>query len=678
MHKPWQYILVDTVEKYQKMVTDLDSCERLGLDTESSGPSIRKYTKRMAIPGKMVNMYHPATTLSGISLAHTASRRSWYVPKGHSKGNLPIVYVNALERLLEGKECWIHNIPHEMKALSLKEKPPHWYDTIILLWVMGRKAGKKGYGLKDATPYHLEWNMSSFNEVVGQRVFSELTPEEGLAYACEDAIAAAQLADRFYPELKKHDVQDVFYTEMEYVEVFHSCELAGMPLDVEGTASLEERLSTRSTELFREWNKLAPNRKVAGVWQQTVPQLHAPPETDGRWTGKNWVSRKKAVRKVWPVSPTSSDQLQSLFTLGIWPKDEEYITPATKEKKQRGETPKVTFQVGATALEYYMELLPEKSQGHALAAILAEKKTLDKNLSSFTRGYIVAHEDAQDGRVHTSFLQHGTETGRASSSSPNLMQVPTRTKLGKEVRALFKATPGSSIIVADYGQLEYRVGADYCKKGYLWECFQKGIDPHGATMEIYSIPRDSAKSFNFCGYYGGGPAKLASIIDCSLAEGKDIHARLMDQFSEEQLLMKRIKKAVRERGWVKSKTGFKRWLPDALLRCHEKHGRANPRWDCDTCFRISRAERQAANHVIQSTGAGITKRAMLLWHRSKVQGTVLMGQVHDELLVQAWEDEEHAARYLEQCMVQAARDVGLVVPMSVDAGIGDSWATAKG
>lgn len=428
MKHPAYYEIVDTRAKMQDMVAHVAAAPRIGLDTESSGPNLIKYKGGKEVDGNMVNMFHPATTLTCCTVATPS--RSFMVPLGHTRGvNLPISLWNGsqglLEALMRHPRVWIHNVPHEMKALGLRERPKGWYDTILLAWVTGQTADGE-LGLKALAPHHLGWRMSNFRQVVGDGVFSELTPEQGKAYAIEDAIAALQLADKLIPLLDKLSVKQVFLDEMSFVECFNEMECNGQDIDRERVEQLEDKLRARDKVLYREWCQIAPNRKVDGVWQQTVPQMHMPPITFGRWTGKSWAHTRKKYVTPAPLSPSSSPQLQHLFDLGVWQADK--MHPRTRTN---------ALSVGKAGLEHIIQSIPEGSQGYELAEILLEKKAITKNLSAFTRGFIVAAENSIDGRIHPSYLQHGTQTGRASCSNPNLQQVPSRTEAGKEIRACF-------------------------------------------------------------------------------------------------------------------------------------------------------------------------------------------------------------------------------------------------
>lgn len=653
----YRYILVDDYEKCKKLLTLLEreDIDQLGFDTESSGPQLLGYSKGKVKEVNMINMYSKATSLTGFSLAHKASKRSWYVPLGHRHGNAPESLLGAFMEVLQKKTLYIHNVPHELLALGMARRPAGWLDTIILSWCLGMKA-PRGYGLKELTPVHLGWSMSKFKDVVGDRTFAELLPAEGTEYACEDAVASLELASKFAPKLKANDLEQVFDDEMSIVEVVHRMQLNGMDVDLENIDNLKVELETTASRLYREWYKLAPF-------------THPPPRV-WRWLkGEGRVVLRKDEQTSEQIRPSSTAELQRLWYLGIFGD----IKESPKSEKSGA------FSTSADALEYQMDILPGGSLGYQLAKILLELKVISKNLSAFTTGYKLAAIHSHDNRIHPSFLQHGTTTGRMSCRGPNLQQVPTRSDIGKRIRQMFIAPPGHKMVVADYGQLEYRIGAHYCGKGYLWDIFKAGGDPHQMTMDKFGFDRDTAKTVNFKGFYSGSMWGNREQLGMDKKQVREFQRELDETFSEERKLFRKIESLAESRGWVKTFFGFKRWLPDAKLHCYAAGDRGHNKYECDTCSRKAQAFRQAGNMVIQGTGAGVTKRAMLWWHDNyEAPHTRLLGQVHDELIVRAVEPAAlEAAHDLEFSMVNASLRSEIRVPMAVEAGIGDSWGEAK-
>lgn len=659
--KPWQYILVDTENKFRQMLAGLEQATLIGMDTESGGPSLPKYKKGEILEGDFINLYHPATSLTGISLADIDANKAWYVPFGHYRGNASLHLLSELLDFLRKPTTApvaIHNAKHELKALGMHRKPAHWQCTLVMAWVTGKYVPGKGLGLKDMTRHFLKWGMSSFGETTAGKSFNCLTPEEGLHYAIEDAIAAAQLYRGLDKLLDKLEVRQVYEHEMLYPELLAEVENTGLLLDEKHLEVLFDTLSERVKKHYRVWYANCPNRKVDGVWVDTVPEMHSPPTAWGKQKRKFPVCESG-------INPASPTQMQVFFQLGWWP-------TVGIEQTASG------YSTNAASLELIKEHLEEGTQAYKCVDALLEIKLIEKMRTTFTRGLLVQQQDSQDRRLHGSLNQTGTKTGRLSSSGPNLQNLPAHSEIGKEIRKGIIAGEDYKLVVADYSSLEYRIGAHYAGKGYLWDCYQNDVDPHGATMQAYGVDRPTAKKLNFAGFYGGGIGQYTNILHVDRAEAKDIKADVDERFRHERKVMDAIQEAAVRRGWVKNWFGFKRWLPDAQKVCH-RAGRGHNQWECETCSAIARAKRQASNMVMQSTGGSLTKRAMLAW-RSKhnsVTAAILV-QVHDEIVIRAAElSAGYIASELPRVMMQVGVDAGIKVPLVAEANIGDNWAEAK-
>lgn len=661
----YRFILVDDYDKATKFLKFLEDCdEPLGFDTESSGVEALKVSKGKLVKAKMLNMHSRSTTLTGFSVAQKSTKRAWYVPLGHQFGNAPESLLGAFMRVLVSKNLYIHNLSHELKALGLAKEgyrfvPPGWEDTCVMAWVASMK-GAKGFGLKDLTPKYLGWTMTSFSEVTKGASFGSLLPEQGLAYACEDAIAACELAEIFKAKLAAEGLTDVYSSERSFIDSLNEAESNGFHVDVAGVISLKDELVPLRKALYAQWCELAP-------------VIHAPPRV-WRWVNTKNARVPRQDEESYKVSPNSPKDLQVLWHRGYFSEEGAPTSDKTKD-----------FSTSADALEHQLDVLPAESQGYKLAKILVEMKVIDKNLTSFTDGYIVAATHSHDGRIHPSFKLHGTSTGRLSCSDPNLQQVPSRSEIGKRIRKLFTAPEGSKLVVADYGQLEYRVGAHYTKQGYLYDCFKNGIDPHGVTQQKFAhinMDRAGAKRLNFKGFYGG-----SMMNESHLGLDKDglweLQKELEETFRHERDMFKRIDQAVIARGYVRNLFGFRRYLPKAQLVCSIRHNKDNSKYDCPVCSAQAGAIRQARNAVIQGTGAGITKRAMKMFldelrAKKLVPAVKLLGQVHDEILAEAEDGFEGAAKeILEHSMLRAASESGIQIPMAVEAKIGNSWGDCK-
>ena len=276
------------------------------------------------------------------------------------------------------------------------------------------------------------------------------------------------------------------------------------------------------------------------------------------------------------------------------------------------------------------------------------------------------------GRVHTSFDQTGTATGRISSSEPNLQNIPVRTEMGREIRKAFIVNPGCVLADADYSQIELRVMAHFSGDAAMVDAFQKGQDIHTRTAaEVYGVPMDqvtrdmrsSAKAVNFGLVYGISEFGLARNIGVSRREAADFIARYFLRYPGVKKYMDEAVKKGYEQGYAVTMMGRRRQLPEL------KSGNVNVR---------SFGERAAMNTPVQGTAADIIKLAMVRVHDAlKKEGLKarLILQVHDELLIEApREEEETVSRILRECMEQV---YALKVPLVAEVKTGESWYDTK-
>ncbi|HEX9967848.1 MAG TPA: DNA polymerase I [Solirubrobacterales bacterium] len=280
--------------------------------------------------------------------------------------------------------------------------------------------------------------------------------------------------------------------------------------------------------------------------------------------------------------------------------------------------------------------------------------------------------DPETGRVHTTFNQASTTTGRLSSTNPNLQNIPIRTEIGRPVRACFVAEDGAQLLSADYSQVELRVLAHVADEGVLKDVFAKGEDVHAATAaEVFEIERDEvdvgqrskAKMVNFGIVYGLTGFGLADRLNIPRKEGEEFVARYLERFPAVRAFRERTIERAQEEGFVTTLMGRRRSIPEL------RSGNPNTR-------RLG--ERLAVNTVIQGTAADIIKVAMVSCHaalRESGMETRLVLQIHDELLFEGPPGEMEEATTLvrrEMCRAYA-----LDPPLEVDVGVGADWLDAK-
>ena len=307
---------------------------------------------------------------------------------------------------------------------------------------------------------------------------------------------------------------------------------------------------------------------------------------------------------------------------------------------------------------------------HPLVTALLEYRELEKLRSTYVDGYLPLI--ASDGRIRTRFNQMAATTGRLSSDSPNLQNIPVRSESGRTIRRAFVAGEGSEFLVADYSQIELRVLAHMSGDPFLIEAFQAGLDIHTATAarvwgvdtsEVTSEQRRRAKMINFGLLYGMEAFGLADRLGISRDEAREHIDAYFSQFHQVKEYMSSVVTAARNQGYTTTLFGRRRYLPE--LKSDN--------------FRIRQmGERMALNAPVQGTAADIIKAAMIELDatlRSENLATTLLLQVHDELILEVPDDEKVIA---EKLVVETMEGVaGLDVPLVVDIGWGPDLASVK-
>jgi len=317
------------------------------------------------------------------------------------------------------------------------------------------------------------------------------------------------------------------------------------------------------------------------------------------------------------------------------------------------------------------EVLEKLRPSHPVIDKILEYRQLTKLNSTYVEG--LSKVIAADGRIHTSFQNTVTATGRLSSTEPNLQNIPVRTELGAKIREMFIAAPGNVLVDADYSQIELRLLACISGDETMIESFRSGEDIHARTAsQVFGVPLDQvshelrrrAKAVNFGIVYGISGFSLAQDIGVSRQEAAAYMDRYLETFSGVKKYMYEIKERAKKDGYVATLMGRRRWLPEL------KSSNFNLR---------SFGERVALNMPIQGTAADVMKLAMIrVSRRLKQEGLAakLILQVHDELIVECPEAEEEKVKALLKEEMEGAGQ--FAVPLLTDAGSGRSWADAKG
>jgi DNA polymerase-1 len=331
--------------------------------------------------------------------------------------------------------------------------------------------------------------------------------------------------------------------------------------------------------------------------------------------------------------------------------------------------------------------LPHKRRGktgystdaRVLQAIRSEHEIVPKierwrELSTLIKTYLEVLPALVDreSRIHTTFLQAVAQTGRLSSTNPNMQNVPIRTELGREIRGCFEAAPGNLLISADYSQVELRVLANVAGEPALKEIFERREDVHTATAsQVFSVApedvdtgmRSKAKMINFGIVYGLSDFGLADRLNISREEAKEFIDSYLARFPRVEAFIAQTIESAREQGYVRTLWGRRRQIPELQAR----------NWQVR-----SLGERLAVNTVIQGTAADILKLAMIRARDTLAEAglrTRLILTIHDELLFEGPRDEaDAAAPLIERAMVDLwDRDP----PLAIEIGAGKTWLDAK-
>ena len=316
------------------------------------------------------------------------------------------------------------------------------------------------------------------------------------------------------------------------------------------------------------------------------------------------------------------------------------------------------------------EVLESLRDKHPVIELILEYRSLTKLKSTYCDGLLKVI--SPDGRIHSSFNQTETRTGRISSTEPNLQNIPVRTELGAKLRQFFIAKEGYTLVDADYSQIELRVLADIAADENMIAAFNADEDIHAITAsEVFSVPleevngemRRRAKAVNFGIVYGIGAFSLAKDIDVSRAEADSYIKGYLEHFGGIEHYMKEVVVQAKEAGYVKTAFGRRRYLPELNSSNH-----------------MMRAfgERVALNMPIQGTAADIIKIAMIkVYARLKAEKlkSKLILQVHDELIIEAHLEE---AAYIKDLLKEEMENAcALRVKLKADVGSGKSWYEAK-
>ncbi len=594
------YTAVTTAEERKLVVEEISGCTEFAFDTETTG------------------LDPISDSLVGLSVA-TKPLKAWWIPVPDDRESVSKILAEFKPLFENPQVAKIgQNIKFDMQMLanygiSVKGE---LYDTMLTHYLLDPDSR---HNLNHLSEIYLGYKPIEIEELIGKKGSKQANmrnvPLEKITpYACEDADIALQLKLRLFPELESQGLTKLYFLlEAPLVEVLAQMERNGVCLDVQ---SLQEYGKILNSELLKLDAEI---KAMAGV-----PDLN--------------ISSPKQLGEV------LFDKLRIATDVKM-----------TKTKQY------------STSEE---ELLKYQS-AHPIVGKILEFRSIKKLLSTYIET-LPGLVNTKTGRIHTSFNQAVAATGRLSSNNPNLQNIPIREENGREIRRAFIPSPGSySMLSADYSQIELRLMAHMSGDSAMIEAFRNGEDIHAATAaKIFKVPleqvsreqRSRAKTANFGMIYGISAFGLSQRLGISRTEAKELIDEYFRTYSGVKRYMDSCIAQARERGWVETLFGRKRYLNDIKSSNQTVRGMA---------------ERNAINAPIQGSAADIIKLAMIGIHsefkRLKLQSKMII-QVHDELVFDVYQPELEQVKEIARSQMEGA--AALQIPLVVDIGVGKNWLEA--
>ena len=603
------YVTVTDETELDRWIAEATGNGRVAVDTETDGYD--------CVTAKLV----------GISLA-TECGKACYIPLEHGGHDLlserpeqipAEVALARLKPLLEDPA--VLKVGHNFKfdwivfdRRGIKVAPID--DSLVMSFNLDA-GGLNSHSMDDLAKKHLDHECIAFKDVCGsgqkQIKFNQVPLDRATEYAAEDADVTLRLWTRFKTRLPHERVTRVYETvDRPLVPVVARMEREGVKVDREELNKLSQEFQSQIAALEERICGEAGCSFTIGSPQQLGEVLFGKMGLKGGRKGKS----------------------------GTWSTDVNELERLSRD-------------------------------GVPIASLVLEWRQLSKLKSTYTDA-LQQQINKETGRVHTSYSLSGAQTGRLSSTDPNLQNIPIRTEIGRRIRDAFVAEPGYVILAADYSQIELRLAAHMADVPQLREAFERGDDIHSLTAqelfgEVNRDTRASAKTINFAILYGISRWGLAGRLAIAADEAQAMIDRYFERFPGIRDYIHTTLEGVRETGFTTTLFGRKTHFPMIKSRVqHERQG----------------AERAAINAPIQGTSADIIKRAMVRMcpalEREGLGAVRMLMQVHDELVFEVPESEvDRAGAVIRQVMERAAEPaVSLSVPLGVDIGTGPNWGAA--
>ncbi|QYK47164.1 MAG: DNA polymerase I [Phycisphaeraceae bacterium] len=625
------YACVRTKKDLDAVVKALQAAPIFAIDTETTSLSPRQ------------------AKLCGISIAIEPGA-AWYIPV---RSPTPSDHLDeatvlaALRPILEdpSKPKLGHNLKYDLLVLRAAGVElrglthPGSCDSMVASYLID--ASRSSHSLDALSLALLNHTNISISELIGtgkdQRTFDTVPVDLATEYAAEDADVSLRLAHTMQPQLKAMGLTDLMQKlELPLVEVLAELEWNGITVDGNELERQRGRLQTRIDELAKAIQKAAM-------------------DTIGRG-----------------FNPDSPKQLAGVL----------FNKPDDEEPGLGLKVVKRTKTGASTDIEVLEKLAADPDITTTIPSLIVEYRQLTKLVST----YLVALKEAilpETGRVHASFHQTVAATGRLASSDPNLQNIPIRTDVGREIRKAFVAPPGRLLLTADYSQIELRLLAHLSQDPGLIEAFTRGEDIHTqVAAQIHNIPikdvtkdqRSGAKMVNFGIVYGITAFGLARRLNIGNTEAAQIIDGYKRRFAGITTFLEECIAQARTHGYVETMMKRRRPIPDI---------------DSTNPSRKAFAERTAINSVVQGSAADLIKLAMVDLHARlsphashlrggkppEVPGTLMLLQIHDELVFEVPREEGERARACIKQRMESA--MTLSVPLVADASLSENWFEGK-
>ena len=624
---PPTYICVDTDEIFEQMKVEFAAASTMGIDTETDGLDPMQ------------------CNLVGLCLSADPTK-GYYIPLGHSdeigfplptgpKGNFdlnkvkawfceffadnaPVAENDGAEGAASKRAFIFHNAKFDLHVLARTFKIPqsvidsaNLIDTLIAAWMLS--PGQSGLGLDNQVMQRLQHEMIPIENLIGrgknQITFNRVNIKDATEYGAEDAVYTLRLWKPLRRELEKLDyVKYFFEQEMPLLKVLYQMESVGVAIDVPALKTLEQELARRIENLEKEICDMAGVEFNIGSPKQLGDVL--------------------------------------FDTLGL---------PEIKKRS-----------TDAVVLEELSYKAP-----HPIVFAVIEYRELKKMQSTYI-SVLPTLVNPDTKRIHTSFIQWGTATGRLSSRDPNLQNIPVRSDLGKKIRAAFVPQSKDNVILAvDYSQIELRMLAHLSGDEALIESYKEGIDIHARTAAaIYGVGLDAvtsdmrrdAKVVNFGVLYGMTAFRLSRDLKIPMSQAKDFITGYFDMYQGVQQYIEDIKAAAHRDGYVETLSGRRRYIAGI---------------DSSDRMESQMAERMAVNTPVQGSAADLIKIAMIRIQKRINEENLplrMMLQVHDELVFECPRDQVEPMSQMVKAEMEGAMQ--LKVPLVASVGFGENWLEA--